>query len=278
MSTKITSGITHAGIFHADDIFSTALLRIMNPEIEISRAIVVPEGINVNSTEGTVVYDIGDGIFDHHHGELTVRENGIPKAAFGLLWEHYGRELVIDEAAWQSIDDDIVSYIDRHDNGYEMGNPLSVIFGMFNPFWDEPASADVRMDKFITAVTIAEELLKRAIDRANSTSRARNTVREYYNASETKANKILVMERFAPWKEWTTEEEVHFCVYPSERGGWCIQSYDSSKYPLPEEWVTNLPEGMTFCHKGRFLAAVTSKELAVIYALKATAALGVEAE
>lgn len=32
------SAITHAGVFHADDVFAAALLRMLNPAILIDRA------------------------------------------------------------------------------------------------------------------------------------------------------------------------------------------------------------------------------------------------
>ena len=53
-------GFTHAGKFHADDVFATALLQILRPDIKVSRGFVVPDDFD------GIVYDIGDGMFDHH--------------------------------------------------------------------------------------------------------------------------------------------------------------------------------------------------------------------
>ena len=36
-------GFTHAGRFHADDVFAAALLRLCNPNIRIQRGFSVPE-------------------------------------------------------------------------------------------------------------------------------------------------------------------------------------------------------------------------------------------
>lgn len=71
---------THGGKFHADDVFSAALLKILNPEIQIERGFQVPENYD------GVVFDIGGGEFDHHQADARVRENGVKYAAFGLLW------------------------------------------------------------------------------------------------------------------------------------------------------------------------------------------------
>ena len=37
------NGFTHAGKFHADDVFATALLQIVRPDIKITRGFVVPD-------------------------------------------------------------------------------------------------------------------------------------------------------------------------------------------------------------------------------------------
>ncbi len=36
-------GLTHSGKFHADDVFSTALLELLNPEFQVERVLEVPE-------------------------------------------------------------------------------------------------------------------------------------------------------------------------------------------------------------------------------------------
>ena len=73
------SAITHAGKFHADDVFCAALLTYLNPNIQIKRVFELPE-----EYEG-IAFDIGNGLYDHHQKNSRVRENGIPYAAFGLL-------------------------------------------------------------------------------------------------------------------------------------------------------------------------------------------------
>ena len=40
------NGFTHAGKFHADDVFATALLQILRPDIRITRGFVVPEAVS----------------------------------------------------------------------------------------------------------------------------------------------------------------------------------------------------------------------------------------
>ena len=72
------SAFTHGGKFHADDVFSAALLLYLNPEIQIER------GNQVSEDYDGIVFDIGRGAYDHHQKDSRVRENGVPYAAFGL--------------------------------------------------------------------------------------------------------------------------------------------------------------------------------------------------
>ena len=82
------SAFTHGGKFHADDVFSAALLLYLNPEIQISR------GNRVLENFDGLVFDIGRGAYDHHQKDSRIRENGVPYAAFGLLWEALGAEIL----------------------------------------------------------------------------------------------------------------------------------------------------------------------------------------
>mgnify|MGYP000526703625 FL=1 len=90
---KDASAFTHSGKFHADDVFSSALLLYLNPEITILRGNKVPEDFD------GIIFDIGRGRYDHHQKDSRIRENGIPYAAFGLLWEELGTEILGEELA-----------------------------------------------------------------------------------------------------------------------------------------------------------------------------------
>lgn len=83
-----TVAYTHAGMFHADDVFATALIKMINPSIKICRVFNVPDNAEF-------AYDIGGGKYDHHQQDAEVRENGVPYASFGLLWRELGKEICI---------------------------------------------------------------------------------------------------------------------------------------------------------------------------------------
>lgn len=93
---KDAKAFTHGGKFHADDIFSSALLLYLNPEIQITRGNQVPEEYD------GIVFDIGRGAYDHHQKDSRVRENGIPYAGIrtfvgrvgnGDSWRRTGRKI-----------------------------------------------------------------------------------------------------------------------------------------------------------------------------------------
>ena len=67
---KDAKAFTHGGKFHADDIFSSALLLYLNPEIQITRGNQVPEEYD------GIVFDIGRGAYDHHGNGDSWRRTG----------------------------------------------------------------------------------------------------------------------------------------------------------------------------------------------------------
>lgn len=260
---NVDYGFTHGGVFHADDIFATALLKILNPDIEIMRGFKVPDDFH------GIVYDIGGGEFDHHFDDAPVRENGVPYSSFGLLWKRFGRFFFETNESFQKIDELLVQPIDLSDCTGEK-NPLSLMISVFNPNWD--SSDDDKDKSFDKAVDVAERMLYKLIDSYQATERAHETLARYEANSE---NGIIVLEKFVPWGELTAKEEPKFVVFPSLRGGWNIQvvpkSYTdkSARIDLPHEWwgnpdVNKLTDGhVTFCHLNGFIAAVDTKEHAI---------------
>ena len=120
---KDAKAFTHGGKFHADDVFSSALLLYINPEIVISRGNKVPEEFD------GIVFDIGRGRYDHHQKDSRVRENGVPYAAFGLLWEVLGKEILGEELA-EKFDEAFVQPLDNNDNTGEKNELATLIVGV----------------------------------------------------------------------------------------------------------------------------------------------------
>lgn len=262
---KYDKAFTHGGVFHADDVFSAAMLKIINPGIVIERGNEVPEDYD------GLVFDIGFGEFDHHQKDKRVRENGICYAAFGLLWEKFGCMLMNEEDA-KAFDESFVQPIDNSDNTGEK-NQLSSVIGDFNPVWgNENESFDCM---FVKAVDFAKAILMRKIMHKNANNKAKEMVKKLVEKTN---GKILIMDKSAPWKEAVKNTDIEYVVFPSARGGYIVQAVPDDedkqllKKPFPEKWrgleagelrrVSGI-ETLNFCHATGFLCAVGEYDDAV---------------
>lgn len=292
--------VTHGGVFHADEVLATVILSKVLGDITVLRTSKVPEGLSDN----VIVYDIGFGRFDHHQkGGNGVRENGVPYAAVGLIWEEYGHKLVEDtanpELVWSLVDRDLIQGIDATDNGampklesestglVVRNMSFSNVISGFNPTWDSNEDSD---EAFIRAVDFAETVFENTLKNATAKAKAQKIVEE---AIEKSQEHIMVLEQFVPWQEFVFSSEnakaaeVQFVVFPSNRGGYNWQCVPDAlggfgqRKPVPSEWkglsgeklqkVTGITTA-TFCHPAGFLgSAETFKDA---YAL---AKLAVEA-
>lgn len=265
MNENTLKGITHAGVFHADDVFSTALLKMIYPDIIISRVFKAPE----TPAPTEIVYDIGFGRFDHHQKDGEIRENGIKYAAFGLLWRHFGSKL-LSASNVERFDKLFIQAIDDSDNGGKV-NPMTAAISSFIPNWDD---VDQDMDKaFFEAVNFAQNILEREICWLRSTERAAEEVQEALNNSD---GEIVVLDRFVPWQDVLIPSSAKFVVFPSLRGGYSAQAVPTTmgnrdqKVPFPEAWagadtdtLSGVLPGLTFCHAGRFMITADSVDTAV---------------
>ena len=266
------TAFTHSGKFHADDVFSSALLLYLNPEITITRGNRVPENFN------GIVFDIGRGKYDHHQKDSRIRENGVPYAAFGLLWEELGAEILGEELA-QKFDEAFVQPLDNNDNTGEK-NELATLIGNFNPTWDAVGNND---EAFFQAVSVAGMILENKFERYKGNERADKRVEEIYNKHQQAFRdrekhrddaRILILPEFVPCQKFLSETQIAFVIFPSNRGGYCIQPQKKEysmnyKCNFPTEWLGLENEELQattglktagFCHKGGFL--MTAGELA----------------
>lgn len=272
---KNATAFTHSGKFHADDVFSSALLLYLNPEITISRGNRVPENFD------GIVFDIGRGTYDHHQKDSRIRENGVPYAAFGLLWEALGAEILGDELA-AKFDESFVQPLDNNDNTGEK-NELATLIGNFNPSWDATGGND---EAFFQAVSVAGMILENKFERFRGNERADKRIEEVLEQHEksiangekdSNERQILVLPEFIPCQKRLSETEIAFVIFPSNRGGYCIQPQKKEysmnyKCSFPSHWLGLEGEELItatgiasagFCHKGGFLMTVETLEDAV---------------
>ena len=281
---SVTKGYTHGSVFHADDVFSAAMLKLINPAIATSRIFKVTEEMNADDC---LVFDIGEGLYDHHQSDNVRRpiEDGtfidkdghlqlIPYCSFGLLWRDYGSMLCPTQKAWKKVDTTLVLPIDKCDNGVER-NALSGMVHAFNPVWTSSVTAN---EAFAHVVELAQDILKQYVDGANAEAEAERVVL----GSRVENGNILVLDKYVPWQDVVIAQmpDILYVVFPSARGGYNVQTVPdapgsfSGRKLFPREWLGNPAKelGMTFCHPGNFLLATDTEEQAVNCAKLAAAA------
>ena len=271
---------THNGKFHADDVFGVALLRQLYPHAQVVRTR-DPKVLD----QADIVLDVG-GVFDpaklrfdHHQLSSGARESGILYSAFGLLWQHYGKEFCGNDSVWQKIDSRLVTAIDGVDNGQDLYSvsdfgarpfDISELLGLFNPIGED--------EEFDSQFEIAIELATTVLLRLKSKYEEAIAAQEYFLAQYAQSDdpRFVVLEKFVPHGSVATKQpELLYVVFPGATGNWTIQtvrpenSQFGNRKDLPASWrglngqdlaeVTGVSDAV-FCHKGAFIGAAQSQE------------------
>jgi uncharacterized UPF0160 family protein len=285
---------THNGVFHADDVFACACLRLALGEVEVLRS----RDLSVLDN-ADVVFDVGGeyaperGRYDHHQrGGAGGREDGTPYAAFGLGWKAYGRNSIRvltnedEERILQLVDERLVRHIDAADCGYgeaPRGYSISQAISSLNPTWDSGGDFD---EAFESATKVAEAILKAEIARAAGEIKAESIVLNAIRGASDP--RVVVLEKFCPWQNIlpSASSEALFVVFPSESNTFMVQAVPpeagsfGKRKPLPEPWgglrdeefssLTGVEDGV-FCHPGLFIAGARSLQGAMTLASLALA-------
>ncbi len=246
--------VTHSSKFHTDDIFAVAtlLLTLEGKEVEVIRSrdmeIIKSADYVVDVGE---VYDVSINRFDHHqHGGAGRRENGVPYAAFGLVWKHFGEKLCPNLNVYKKIDQMIVQPIDANDNGLQfLESKIPDLFPfdsglityIFSPTWKED-SVDID-GVFMEMVSYAKVFLKRAIVVRSHADEAESFVQNAYNKSVDK--RLIELDERYPWEEVLSKfPEPLYVIYKKRiDNNWSIKcvpknffTYENRK-KLPESWA-----------------------------------------
>ncbi|MDZ7726201.1 MAG: MYG1 family protein [Candidatus Campbellbacteria bacterium] len=288
--------VVHNSTFHADDLFAAATLKkyllsegVDQTDIEIIRTRdkdIIEQADFVADVGG--VYDPGSNRFDHHQkGGAGERENGIPFAAFGLVWKKFGGAVCGSEEVAKAVDERLAETIDALDNGVDIWgetdvdisfryNLQSAFYGL-RPTWKE-APDYTKNEAFFRALDIAELVLDREIAQAKARLEAFAIVEDAYKNSSINDERILFLEKSYPYMEFVEDNpQILFVIKPdSENGNWEIVSvpksistpFDARKL-LPEEWAGKRDgdlvnasgvEDAFFVHNKRFIGVASSKE------------------
>lgn len=311
---------THSGKFHADDVFAVAVLDLLFPGCELIRT---REAQRILAADFAVdvggVWDPKQGRFDHHQrGFDGARPSGVVYASAGLVWREHGARCVsliaqrhtgialsMEQAQQmaQSIDNDLVQYLDMSDTGAAKSAPgsygFSAVISGFNPTWlDEQALADaadpavaadaMRLDRFRQAMGVARDVLINSVRYRVGGTLAVEQVR---NAERLEDGRLLLLQNGAlPWNSVVRHDmpAVVFVIgyHPSEKRyslntvPVAADSFNARK-DLPAAWaglrdadlaaVTGVADAV-FCHNNLFIAAARSLDGILSLARQALAA------
>ncbi len=294
--------ITHAGGFHADDVFAYAILKEVLTQRGETWSIARTRDIEIIKA-GDIVFDVGNVYdpelhqYDHHQrGRAGMRANGVLYAAAGLVWKHFGKELCSSDVVWEAIDKNIICELDASDNGQSFikefafentrNFPLGIILTHFESTAFEDKTPEMVLSQFEQASEFARGILIRAIEKQEALDRAFREVSEYYEQSSDK--QILVLEKNyerPTWKRLAVFPEIIFVIYPKDEGdAWKVEAIPTSETVMesrvyaPESWRGYTGEELrnvsgvsdaTFCHPSGFLFAAQSKAGALELAKKA---------
>lgn len=288
--------VTHNGGFHADDVFAVATLQL---HVGIEQVQVIRTRDEAIIAKGDWVVDVG-GVhdpqqqrFDHHQHGAPVRENGIPYAAFGLVWEHVGASVAGDASIANEVAEKLVLPIDATDNGVSLYTlsehavkpvTLSDMVALLCPSRGSGQDMDTA---FLDVVAIARNIIESAIRKAQ----VRAEMRAYVDVifTQTQDRQVLVFDTPVSRRLMIEYPEVYFFVCPDDPAtstNWIATAVAKGKdtfetrMPFPEAWaglsnealveVSGIPDAL-FCHRNRFMFVAGSKEGALAAVAKTRA-------
>jgi uncharacterized UPF0160 family protein len=230
-------------MYHADDVLSTALLKIVfGSSLEIVR---VNSLDNMVIEDDDIVFDIGGGHFDHHQADSEVRDNGVPYAAFGLLFREFSPKLGIHPWASDLMDKEFVQQMDMTDNGGQARYPNTLSALVSASF---KAGRNFR-DTVDLILPLLEDLISTYRDLSDQKTEVESLIDDSTQIFDG-GDKHYDGRVF----EGTN---VKFVIGPSLRGpGVVLRSLDSLANPIVDvDGVEPI-----FIHKNRFTATYSNKE------------------
>lgn len=293
----------HCPVHHPDDVFSVAVLSLIEPTIKIIRT--RDEDLLKSADFRVDVggrYDCETGDYDHHQPDFMMRHlpptnprytEGPKYAAFGLIWKHFGDQLIsyllaagkydyskeCVEFVFNQIERLLVSSIDAVDNGeannyyldsggFKLPTIGKLITNIFPTWIEQPHITDEDMDKYFhEAKQMAMTYLKREIMKQYSVFMGRDTI---LTKLEESSDPILVLDTFVPWGPIFTKygekaKHIKMVVYPSNDTWMCQSPYYNWKLDtdLSPEYKNGTPRKLR-CPAPESICGLTNDELVKI--------------
>ena len=256
------SVLTHDGLFHSDEVFSIALLKLFYKEINIVRtrnSVLVEQAL---TDPKVFVLDVGNSFmpemrnFDHH-------QEGSPEglSSITLLYFHLFPDYQEDRML-SKVYERLIRGINEWDQGIAdrnlAGHPLHLpqMISAFNRFGKPEQDS-----QFLKAIDFAYRIL------ANEMNTAKETIyaEEIWKNKEQLNHEIAILkEHCLFWRIVQGEKKTFKYIIQPDAENWSIMSVDSKLFPLPQ--ITGDTEGLIFQHKDRFIIIFNNYQAAINYA------------
>ncbi len=280
--------VTHSGTFHADDVFAVATLQLVFGVEEVTLVRTRDESV-IAAADLVVdvggVYDIAALRFDHHQPGAPVRDNGIPYAAFGLVWQSYGEQVAGSHAVAAEIERKLVLAVDADDSGISLADvhdpniptfELAQVIRSFRPLRGSGTNID---EAFMQAVDFARGLLSRLIEKKTADVEMDRLVAETFAlATDKRCLLFSVPVSSGACIDFPEVEVVVMPEDPATTTQWTATTIRkdhhsfAARVHFPESWrglrdaalttASGIPDAI-FCHKAGFIFIAGSREGAV---------------
>lgn len=268
---KVNRIAVHDGDYHADDIFAVATLHSLNPSIEVirTRDKKILEDVDMRIDVG-MKYNSETGDYDHHQ-KVGERENGVPYAAFGLVWKDYGlavcdkitanveldkeifrqSNIQIDNSTLvKMVDNELVQAIDRHDIQGRLNTEVPVYFlqdviNSSRSEWHQEKKSNE--ETFYRNVEQAKKIISNNVVRNQGILLSENFWRDAYKSSK---DGIIVLDlgTIVPQEYLSETPDAIYSVQRDSQGQFVLKAVNESsnsrtlRKPLPKTWFNKSDE------------------------------------
>lgn len=254
--------ITHDNIFHADEIFSIALLH-RYAKVSIDNIIRTRDEKTIAEAQKLshvyvvdvgLVYDDKNLNFDHH------QDTNLPASNI-LILRHLKKSGLIKHDFYLALLP-VMSFVSNHDLNksgiVQSWNKYRKVFGWYNisnlisSYNRSIETEHLQKQQFMKAIGLALSILEN-IDFHTAA---------VLQSAEIISNGLLVSAQTTLFEQypfdWKNKCKTPYAIFPTNTN-WVIQTKDSIQNPLP---VFNAP-GLVFQHPNRFMAVFETQEAAI---------------
>lgn len=197
---------TDSGVFHAEDVFSSALLMLVTLTETGKENIEILRGKKYLKLmeHGDVSFGFKGATY-YYGNTIQARESdGTIYGTLGLIWKKYGSTFLKRP---EIFDDIFVRYID-HAEVTHTPNILVDVIQSFNPSYDKLNLAD---DCFKEAVNVAVCIIMKELEKLKSIENLEDEI-----LSSEIQDDILILERYLPYKSYLDilDTKISFVIYP----------------------------------------------------------------